>query len=205
MEKGSGNGISMGSSDRAKTELNLGDAVASVSEIDTTLELQRLEGRWFTKDERVVFRKRKQGWTAFSYSDPIRKAFEEYGIIISTAGTNSYAPICFSSLKEARQAVNDVSLEAGLNIDFRLTRQHYVSYKIGDLPLRISKNQSHWRIIESTVPRVPPLASLQTHFNSTQEFRDAWKAADITREHPTRKAAHQTVINWLSQTIAKGK
>jgi hypothetical protein len=195
-------GIPLETSDSAKTELNLGGDVASVGEINTTLKLQQLGHCWFTRDAKVSFLKRKKGWTAFSFSDPIWKAFEEYGIIHQQAGTFNFEHTLFPSLKAARQAVNDVSLEVGLNIASRLTRQHYVAYKIGDLPLRISRNQGHWRIIESTADLSP---GLKENFRSIHAFNVAWAAANITLDHPTRKAAHQAVLNWLAQTIAIGK
>lgn len=169
-----------------------------VGEINTTLELQCLRQHWFTKDRRVSYRKRIRGWEVFSYSDPIRKAFREYGII----SASSYEPISFPSLKFARQAVSDVSLEAGFNIASKLTRQRYVAYKIGDLPLNIRREQDYWRVV--ALSSALPL-SLKKHFNSTQGFRAAWESTDIGFAHyPSRKAAHQAVTNWLSQTITKG-
>jgi hypothetical protein len=203
MGKGSGNcdrpGATLEASDSTKTELNVSENVTSISDIDTALELHRLRPGWWTKDERVLFRKRKDGWVISSFSNPICKDFEEYGLISTIEGECT----CFPSLKAAQQAVKDVSLEAGLNIDSRLTRQHFISYKIGDLPLNIRRVQGHWwvHMVSSVLS-----ARLQTHFNSTQEFLDSWKSTGIAfAPHPTRKAAHQAVTNWLSQTITKGK
>jgi hypothetical protein len=203
MGKGSGTcdrpGIALGVSDDTETKAILN---MDVAEVNTTLELQRVEHRWFTKDERVTYHKREEGWVVFSFSPPVRKAFEEYGIIHQQPGVyNSYEHTYFPSLKAARQAVNDVSLEAELNIDTSLTRQKYVAYKIGDLPLRIRKDQGHWRVhaVSSAQPQ-----SLQNHFNSTQECLAAWQSTDSAFAHyPTRKAAHQAVLNWLSQTITE--
>jgi hypothetical protein len=188
--------------------LETGDGVRAESElhkeINTTLEHERAERRWWTKDERVVFQKKKEGWIAAAISDPARKAFEEYGIIYQQAGAWSYEYTRFPSLKAARQAVTDVSLEAGLNIDPRLTRRRYVSYKIGDLPLIIKREKGHWRIVEINVPAMP--ASLKKSFHSIHAFSTACESTDIVLAHyPTRKAAHQAVTNWLSQTIAEGK
>jgi hypothetical protein len=197
MGKGSGScdarpGISLEASG-AKTELNLSGEVA---EINTTLKLQRVDRYWWTKDQQVAYGKREEGWIVDSTSDPIRKAFEEYGI--------SYEHTHFPSLKAVRQAVRDVSLEVGLNIDSRLTRGKYASYKIGDLPLNIKREESYWRVYTpiEEIDELPPI--LEKYFNSTQEFLDAWTSADIRLVHyPTQKAAHQAVTNWLAQTISK--
>jgi hypothetical protein len=196
-------GISLGASDSAKPELNLGGGVTSVSEIDTTLLLERVEHRWFTKDERVTFQRRKEGWTAFTFSSPVHKAFKEYGLIHQQSSTNSYDHIYFPSLKAARQAVNDVSLEVGLNIDSRLTRQKHISYKIGDLPVHITREETHWRVY---VHSARMSTNLKKHFNSRREFNDAWYATGLSTTHyPTRKTAHQAVKNWLAQSITEGK
>jgi hypothetical protein len=197
MGKGSGTCARPGSSPeaeyRAKVESELHN------EIDTILELQRVKCRWWTKDELVAYQKIKEGWIVCTYSDPIRKAFREYGLI----SNSSYELTYFPSLKAARQAVNDVSLEVGLNIDSGLTRQQYVAYKMGDSPLRITKVQGHWRVYAISSALAP---SLEKYFNSTQEFLDSWKSTDIRfAQHPPRKAAHQAVTNWLSQTIIEGK
>jgi hypothetical protein len=166
-----------------------------VAKINTTLEIQRFGGRWWTKDERVTFRKSKEGWEVHSFSNPICKAFEEYGLISTIEGECT----CFPSLKAAQQAVIDVSLEAGLNVDYRLTRGKFISYKIGDLPLFIRKEKDHWQVYMLSSAWTP---SLQKHFNSIQEFLDSWESTNIVLSHyPTRKAAHQAVINWLSQII----
>jgi hypothetical protein len=171
-----------------------------VTEINTTLKLQRAEHRWWTKDERAIFQRKKEGWAIFSISDPIRKAFREYGIVSPI----EVEPICFPTLKAAQQAVTDVSLEAGLNIDSRLTRQKYIAYKIGNLPLNIRREKGHWRVLNGHSAYLPPI--LKKHFNSMQEFHSAWYAIDSgLAPHPTRKAAHQAVINWLSQTVTVGK
>jgi hypothetical protein len=114
----------------------LNEGVASVSEINTTLKLQQIGHRWFTKDERATYRKRKEGWIVDAISDPVCKAFEEYSII----STIEDAPTFFPSLKAARQAVSEVSLEVGLNIDTGLTRGNFGSYKIKDLPLYIKES-----------------------------------------------------------------
>jgi hypothetical protein len=200
MGKGSGAcdrpGISLEASG-TKTEGTLSGGVASANEINTTLKLQRIGKHWWTKDEVVIFRKRKEGWAADAFLGPICKAFEEYGII----GINSDEHTYFPSLKAARQAVTDVSLEAGLNIDSRLMRGKDISYKIGDLPLHIRRNQGHWRAYRDSSD-LPP--SLEKHFNSVEELRVAWESTDIVLVHyPTRKDAHQAVLNWLSQTILK--
>jgi hypothetical protein len=207
MGKGSGicdrPGISLAVADGAKTESNFSEGFTSVSEINTGLELQVVKHQWFTKDERVAYHKRKKGWIVGAYSNPICKAFEEYGIIHQQTGTSSYEHTYFPSLKEARKAVNDVAVEAGLDIDARLTRGKYIAYKIGDLPLSIRGTQGHWwaHAISSDLPQ-----SLKKHFNTTQDFRAAWDSTDIRLVHyPTRKAAHQAVINWLAQTITEGK
>jgi hypothetical protein len=156
--------------------------------------------RWWTKDDLVTFHKKEEGWIVGTYSAPICKAFEGYGITSPIEGEHTYFP----SLKAAQQAVNDVSLEAGLNIDSRLTRQGWTAYKIGDLPLAIRREKDHWRVLN--VPSAPLSPSLERHFNSTKEFRDTWYATGLSVTHyPTRKAAHQAVINGLSQTIAEGK
>jgi hypothetical protein len=170
-----------------------------ITGISTTLELQRIEHRWLTKDDRVTFRKRKRGWAVSTISSPIYKAFREYGVISSIEDEHT----CFPSLKMARQAVGDVSLEAGLNIDTRLTRQRSIAYKIGDLPLIIKRQKGYWRVyaISSALSQ-----SLKKYFNSTQEFQDVWESTDSALVHyPTRKAALQAAIIWLSQTVAKGK
>jgi hypothetical protein len=205
MGKGSGNcdrpGIPLRASDNTKTELNLDEGVISVSEIDTTLELQRLEGRWVTKDDLVIFQKRKEGWAPFSFSSPILKVFKEYGLVDKQAGTSNYELTHFSSLKAARQAVNDVSLEAGLNIDSRLTRGKILSYQIGDLPVRITREEKHWRVYvrETALPQ-----SLQKHFKNIKEFNGTWYATGpVAIHYPTRKSGQQAVINWLAQIIAE--
>jgi hypothetical protein len=205
MGKGSGAcdrpGISLGIFDGAETESTLNGGAAPVSEINTTLEIQWIGKQWWTKDEAVVFRKRKQGWVVFSYSNAIRKAFEEYGLIHQQAGTSSYEHTFLPSLQAARQAVTDVSVEAGLNIDSRLTRQRYIAYKIGDLPLRIRREEGHWRVFWHSLVLSP---SLEKYFNSMQEFLASWASTGIRFAHyPTRKAAHQAVTNWLAQTITK--
>jgi hypothetical protein len=196
MGKGSGAcgrpGISLEAGHRERAEKN--EPVAD-AEIKTTLELERVEGRWFTKDNLVAYQKTKEGWRVGSISVAVRKAFNEYGI--------SYKYTCFPSLKAARKAVSDVALETGLNIDSRLTRGKLLSYKTGDLPFYISKAQGHWRVY-ALIDEVPQ--SLQKYFNSVEEFRAAWNATSpVTTHYPTRKAAHQAVINWLDQTVAKGK
>jgi hypothetical protein len=181
--------IPLGASDDAepKATLNMG-----VAEINTTLELQRAEHRWWTKDYLTTFQKRKWGWVVFTYSTPVRKAFREYGII---------DPTRFPSLKEARQAVNDVSLEVGLNIDPRLTRENFIAYKIGDLPLIIRRGEAHWLVRRDSSCLSQ---SLKKHFNSVKEFRAAWESTDSAFVHyPTRHAAHQAVTNWFAQTITK--
>jgi hypothetical protein len=198
MGKGSGNcqrpEISLEASG-TKTESELHN------EIDFTLTLRRTKHCWWTKDERASYQKRKEGWVVFSFSDLVCKAFKEYGIIHQQAGANSEELTYFPSLKAAQQAVNDVSLEAGLNIDTSLTRQKYVVHNIGDLPLNIKKEESYWRVYSLPVCLSP---SLKNHFNSTQEFKAAWESTGIRFTHyPTRKAAHQAVINWLAQTIAE--
>jgi hypothetical protein len=201
MGKGSGTcqrpGITLEASG-AETELYLSGDVASVSdEINTTLELHTFEGRWFTKDYLVTFERRKEGWTVFTFSDPIYKACREYGVISTIKGEHSYFP----SLKAARQSVNDVSLEAGLNIDSGLARGKFCSYEIGDLPLSIGKANNRWRVYAISAPLHQ---SLQDHFNSVEEFRAAWESTDSAFAHyPTRKAAHQAALNWLAQTITK--
>jgi hypothetical protein len=206
MGKGSGAcdrpGISLVITDSAKTELNLSGDVASASEINTTLELLKLEARWWTKDDQVTFLKKREGWIVDSFSDNVHKAFREYGLMYQPAGTSSYEHAYFPSLKAAKQAVTDVSLEAGLNIDSRLTRQKHISYKIGDVPLRIMRGEGHWRV-NALTSALPP--SLQKHFNSAEEFRASWYTTNSIPHHPTRKAAHQAVINWLSQIIAEEK
>jgi hypothetical protein len=204
MGKGSGAcdrpGITLAVTDSIKTESTLNGGIASVHKINTTLELQRPGQCWFTKDDQATFLKKKEGWIVDSTSDPIRKAFKEYGI----TSTIYYKPTYFPSLKTARQAVSDVSLETGLNIDSRLTRQKYAAYKIGDLPLRIRKNQGYWRIITGTLLVMP--ASLKKDFHTVEEFYDAWSATGSGMSHyPTRSSAHQAVTNWLAQTIAVGK
>jgi hypothetical protein len=195
--------------DQPGVSLEAGDKAKAASElhnkIDTTLELERPGHCWFTKDEAVTFQKTKEGWIVHAYSDHICKAFKEYGLIHQQSSTNSYEHIYFSSLKEARQAVNDVSSEVGLNIDSRLTRQHFISYKIGGLPVHIAREENHWRVyvyVHSSLMS----SSLEKHFNSRQEFNDAWSATGPSTAHyPTRKAAHQAVTSWLTQTIAEGK
>jgi hypothetical protein len=204
MGKGSGTcdrpGISLGTFDSAETESVVSGGIA---EINTTLELQRIGKQWWTKDERVSFQKRKQGWVVGTYSGPVHKAFEEYGLLHQQADTSIYDPTFFPSLKAARQAVSDVSLEAGLNIDSRLTRQKFISYKIGDLPLSIGKPNSYWQVYMLSLP-LPQ--SLEKHFNSVEEFRAAWESTNSAfAHHPTRKAGHQAVTNWLSQTIIEEK
>jgi hypothetical protein len=201
MRKGSGNSQRHGISLEASgVKINAGH----LNEINTTFNLRRVEHRWFTKDEQVVFGKRKEGWVIFSFSYLVRKVFNEYGLISQQTGTVDYEPTCFPSLKVARQAVNDVSLEAGLNIDSRLTRGKAISYKIGGLPLIIKREEdAHWWV---GLHLVYLSQSLQKHFNTTEEFLAAWESADIRLAHyPTRKAGHQAVINWLSQTIIEGK
>jgi hypothetical protein len=204
MGKGSGNcdrpAVSLEAADdtEPKAILNM-----NVAEINTTLELQGAGGGWWTKDEEASFQKRKEGWVVDAYSDHICKAFEEYGLIHQQAGTSSYEYTYFPSLKAARQVVDDVSLEAGLNIASGLTRENFISYKIGDLPLRVRKCQGQWQVCNhlSALPQ-----SLQKYFNTTKEFRAAWQSTSSAFAHySTRKAAHQAVINWLSQTIAEGK
>jgi hypothetical protein len=193
-------GISLEASDGTETESVLSGEVAG---INTTLRIHRFGNQWWTKDERIFYRKRKEGWVVYSFSTPVRKAFEEYGLIHQQAGTFSYEHTCFPSLKAARQAVNDVCLEAGLSIDSRLTRGASISYKIGDLPFNIKREESYWRVY-ALIDEVPQV--LQNHFNSTEEFNTAWESTDSALAHyPTRKAAHQAAINWLSQTITKGK
>jgi hypothetical protein len=207
MGKGSGTcqrpAASLEASDSASPELNLSGGVA-LNEINTTLKLQRTEHRWWTKDDLVSYQKTKEGWIVDSISDPVCKVFREYGLT-SPMGPPLVVqdPECtfFSSLKAARQTVSDVSLEVGLNIDSRLTRQKYVAYKIGDLPLSIKRDKDHWwvHVHSSSLPQ-----SLKKHFNTIQGFHVAWASTDIGLAHyPTQKAAHQAVINWLSQTIAK--
>jgi hypothetical protein len=197
MGKGSGTcdrpGISLEVTDSAKTELNLSmDAV----EINTALKLQQIGQQWLTKDERVLFRKRKEGWVIFSYSNPIRKAFKEYGLMYQQAGTDSYEYTHFPSLQAAQQAVSDVSLEVGLNIDPRLTKGKSISYKIGDLPLIIKRQKGHWRVYTIS----GPTSILKKHFNSTQEFYASWDSTGpVATHYPTQKAAHQAVTNWLAQ------
>lgn len=189
----------MGKGLAEKTELNLIGNAGPVSKINTTLELQRIDHYWWTKDSRVTYQKRKEGWVALAYSDPICKAFNEYGI----TSNNNYEPTHFPSFKAVRQAVSEVSLEAGLDIDSKLTRQKYAAYKIGDLPLIIMKEEGHWRVhlISAILAQ-----SLQKHFNSAEEFNAAWSTTGLVMSHYlARKAAHQAVINWLSQTITVGK
>jgi hypothetical protein len=198
MGKGSGDcdrpGISLEASDSAKIESTLSEAG-----VDTTLELQRSERRWWTKDYRVSYRKRKEGWTVFSYSEPIWKAFREYGITSSIEGEPTYFP----SLQMARQSVNDVSLEAGLNIDSGLARGKFITYKIGDSPLSITREADHWQMyVHASV--LPP--NLEKYFNNMKEFNGTWYATGLsTTRYPTRKAARQAVTNWLAQTIIEGK
>jgi hypothetical protein len=204
MGKGSGNcgrpEISLAVTDGTETDSTLSGEVAG---INTTLGIHRFGRQWWTKDDRVTFQKRKEGWIVGVYSNPVRKAFKEYGLIYQQAGTFSYEHTCFPSLKAARQAVNDVSLEAGLNIDCRLTRGKSISYRIGDLPFNIKREESYWRVY-SLIDELPQ--GLKKHFNSTEEFNTAWESTDIGFAHyPTRKSAHQAVINWLSQTITEGK
>jgi hypothetical protein len=168
-----------------------------IVEINTTLEALRLGQQWWTKDDQVTFLKMKEGWVVGAYSYPTRKVFEEYGITSMAEGEHT----CFPSLKTARQAVNDVSLEAGLNIDSGLTRQRWIAYKIGDLPLSVKRDGKHWRVyaISSDLPQ-----SFKKYFNSVEEFKAAWESTDIALAHyPTRKAAHQAVVNRFSQTIAE--
>jgi hypothetical protein len=200
MGKGSGvcdrPGISLEASDSAEIESTLSGA-----EINTTLKLQRFGKQWFTKDYMVTFQKRKEGWTSFSYSEPIRQAFKEYGLIYQQAGTSSYELTYFPTLQEAQQAVSDVSLEAGLSIDSRLTRGASISYKIGNLPLIIKRNGNHWRVY---APSDEGPAYLENHFDSVEEFVAAWESADSALAHYlTRSSAHQAVINWLAQIIAE--
>jgi hypothetical protein len=174
-----------------------------VTEINTTMELQRVQCRWWTKDEQVFYQKTKEGWEVDTISWPIWKAFAEYGLIHQQAGTNSFEHTHFSSLKAARQAVKDVSLEAGLSIDSRLTRGKLLSYKIGDLPLSIKRNGNHWRVYPLIDELVP---SFEKHFNDIKAFYASWYATGpVAIHYPTQKAAHQAVVNWISQTITKGK
>jgi hypothetical protein len=191
--------------DRQGVSLDVTDGVKMESElpneINTILQLRRVGHRWFTKDGQVTFQRRKEGWIVGAYSEHIWKAFAEYGIIGHQAGTGNYELTHFSSLKAARQAVSDVSLEAGLNIHSRLTRGDFVSYKIKDLPLHIRREEGHWRARRDSLDLSQ---SLEKYFNSVEEFLVAWESTDIRLvHHPTRKAAHQAVINWLSQTIKK--
>jgi hypothetical protein len=203
MGKGSGDcdrhGISLAVTDSTEPKATLS---MNVVEIDTTLEIRRVEHRWWTKDERVSYRKCKEGWIVDAISDSVHKAFKEYGLICQQPGTSSYEHTHFLSLKTARKAVRDVSLEAGLNIDLGLTRQKYVAYKIGDLPLAIRKEKNHWRLLNVLSAPLHPI--LKNHFDSTQEFRDTWYATGLSTTHyPSRKAAHQAVINGFSQIIAE--
>jgi hypothetical protein len=197
MSKGSGtcdrSGISLEAEYRARAESEIHN------EIGTALELQRTGRQWWTKDARVTFQKRKEGWVVDAYSYHIYKAFEEYGIISPIEGEHTYFP----SLKAAQSAVSDVSLEIGLNIDSRLTRQRYLSYKVGDLPLAIKREQGHWRVYVTASLMSP---NLEKHFNNIKELLDSWKSTGpVATHYPTRKAAHQAVTSWLAQTITIGK
>jgi hypothetical protein len=206
MGKGSGTcarpGISLAVTDGTETDSTLSGEVAGVN---TAIKMQVIKHHWFTMDGKVSFKETNAGWEAFPgpFSNPIREAFHEYGIIDYDVQTSLYQSTPFSSLQEARQAVNDVSLEAGLGIDSSLTRQRHISYNVGDLPLSIRKEQNYWLVaLKSTLALS---ASLQDHFNSVEEFNATWLAANISTVYPTRKGAHQAVTNWLAQTIAKGK
>jgi hypothetical protein len=187
----------MGTSDSAETESILSGDFASVSETNTTLEIQRFGKQWWTKDEQVSYHRKKEGWIVITGSEPIWKAFREYGITSSIEG----APTYFPSLQMARQAVSDVSLEAGLNIDSRLMRGKFISYKIGDLPVRITREEGHWLVRRDSAALSQ---SLKKHFNSVKEFKAAWESTDIALAYyPSRNAAYQAVTNWLAQIIAE--
>jgi hypothetical protein len=162
------------------------------------LKLKRLnfsdKVKWVSTDRQVFFNKNSKGWYATSYNNTFKAAMAKIGL--------DSPDTIFPSLKEVRGAVADAALYSDLSLSPKLKYPGTSGYKIGDLPLRISRSTYSWEV-KKLMYSADLSEEIADYFPEGKgEFWEVLEKTHVLKtNYPTRQSAVSDVKEWLQEYI----
>jgi hypothetical protein len=183
---------------------NLSAEKNPLASLDFTLRMFNSGGgTWNSSDNKVSFHRELKEWIVLSNDDDLETIMEQ-------AGLNNDDPPLFPTLKEAREAIQAVAGEAGINLSSTLTRPPgSKGCQIGDLPFNIfrdnQENKAFWGLAFVYDTELPN--ELRPYFpGGAKTLETVWNRAGLElKKYPTRKQAIQEVKDWLEEYVQNVK